>query len=116
MSHNPLVHVSMRAGPSAYTHLLKLLDKTQPVKAGQEPLGAFGTRARWTRCITATSSSGAGKHVVGEQILEELEVLEDEGFQRAMLDHRGDTKNKNKVSVGCFQNSCSLFSSLWPSR
>jgi len=78
---------------------LKVLDTTQPVRTGQEPLGAFGTRGRWTRCITTTSSSGAGKQVVGEQILEELEVLEDEGFQHAMLDQRGDTKNTYKVSV-----------------
>jgi len=68
LSHNLLVQVSVRVCSSAYTHLIKVLDKTQPVKAGQEPLGAFGTRGRWTRCITATSSSSAGKQVVGEQI------------------------------------------------
>jgi len=69
------------------------------VKASQEPSGAFGTRGRWTRCIHATSSSSASKQVVGEEILEEMEVLEDEHFTQAMLDQRGDTQNTYKVSV-----------------
>jgi len=99
LSHNLSVQVSVRVCSSAYTHLSKVLDKTQPVKAGKEPLGAFGTRGRWTRCITATSSSCAAKQVAGEQILEEMEVLEDEGFQHAILDQRGDTQNTYKVSV-----------------
>jgi len=38
LSHNPSVLVSVRVCSSAYTHLLKVLNKTQPVKAGQEPL------------------------------------------------------------------------------
>jgi len=98
-SGNLLVQESVRVCSNAYTHLLKVLDKTQPVKGGQEPLRAFGTQGKWTRCITATASLGAGKQVVGEQILEEMEVLEDEGFQHAMLDQHCDTQNKYKVSV-----------------
>ena len=49
LSHNPLVQVSVRVCPRAYTHLLKVLDTTQPVRAGQEPLGAFGTRGQLGR-------------------------------------------------------------------
>jgi len=49
LSHNSLVQVSVRVCPRAYTHLLKVLDTTQPVRAGQEPLGAFGTRGRLGR-------------------------------------------------------------------
>jgi len=99
LSHNPLVQVSVRVCSSAYTHLLKVLCKTQPVNAGHEPFRAFGTRGRWTRCINATSSLSASKQVVGEEILEEMEVLEDEPFQQAMLDQPGDTQNTYKVSA-----------------
>jgi len=97
-SGNLLVQESVRVCSNAYTHLLKVLDKTQPVKGGQEPLRASGTRGKWTKCIKATSSSSASKQVVGEEI-EEMEVLEDEGFQHAMLDQHCDTQNKYKVSV-----------------
>jgi len=93
LTHNPLVQVSVRVYPRAYTHLLKVLDQTQPVEAGQEPIVFLGMRGKWTRCIPATSSSGAGKQVVGEQVLEEMEVLEDKGLQHAMMDQRGDTKS-----------------------
>jgi len=96
---NPLVQLSVRVCPRAYTHFLKVLDQTQPLEAGQEPLAFLGTRGRWTRCIPATSSSGAGKQVVGEKVLEEMEVLEDEGFHNAMIDQRGDTKNTYKISL-----------------
>ena len=99
LPHNPWVQVSVCVCPRAYTHLLTVLDKTQHVEAGQEPLAFLGTRGRWTRCISATSSSGAGKQVVGEQVLEEMEVMEDDGFLHAMMDQRGDTKNTYKVSV-----------------
>jgi len=91
------VPVSVRVCPRAYTHSLKVLDQTQPVEPGQEPLSFLGMRGRWTKCIPATSSSGAGKQVVGEQVLEEMEVMEDEGLQHAMVDQRGDTKHTYKV-------------------
>jgi len=78
---------------------LKSFGHNTAVKADQEPVGAFGTRGRWTRRIPATSSSGVGKQVMGEQVLEELEVLEDEGFQHAMMDQHGSTKYPYKVSV-----------------
>ena len=99
LPHNQLVQVSVRVCLRAYTHLLKVLDQTQPVEAGQEPIAFLGLRGKWTKCIPATYCLGAGKQDVGEQVLEEMEVLEDEGFQHAMMDQRGDTKNTYKVTV-----------------
>jgi len=79
LPHNLLVLVSVRVCPCAYTQSIKIVEQTQPeVEAGQEPLRFLGTRGKWTQCIPATSSSDAGKQVVEEQGLEEMEVLEDE--------------------------------------
>ena len=116
LPHNQLVLVSVRVCPRAYTQSLKILDLTQPVEPGQETVIFLGLRGKWTMCIPATSSSGAGKQVVGEQVLEEMEVLEDEGCQHAMMDQRGDTEYTYKVSVGVLQYSCSVLSSMWLCR
>ena len=117
LPHNLLVPASVRVCPCAYTQSITIVEKTQPeVEAGQEPLSFLCTRGKWTQCIPATSSSDAGKQVVEEQGLKEMEVLEDEEFQHTLKDQRGDTKYTYKVSVGILQNSCCVFSYMWLCR
>jgi len=111
MPHNPMVTVSVCVCTHACTQYLHIVDQTQTAKAGEEPLRFLGTRGRWTKSISATSTSGADKQVV-EELVTEMEILEDEVDMHAVQDQRGDTKYTYKVSVGVLRKSCCVCSRM----
>jgi len=111
MPHNPMVTVSAWVCTRACTQYWHIVDQTQTVKAGEEPLGFLGMRGRWIKIIPATSAPGADKKVMKDQVFD-IEILEDEVDLPAMKDQRGDTKYTYKVSIGVSRKSCCVFCRL----